>query len=175
MKVGHGPLAARCKGSTRSISRTTLQMAMGKRKRDRQPSMWVATTDFPTAASHPFYTRLNQLLRQHGFDDFRRSPVHHVLRRNDGSAQPAAGDLFPAAVDWLLRRDRLRARHRVARGGLVRLARFFGSRSGRRAARLLDNLAHAAVDRFRNASGGLHLGAAVPAHGRFGEGQDDRH
>ena len=32
--------------------------------------MWVATTDFPTAASHPFYTRLNQLLREHGFDDF---------------------------------------------------------------------------------------------------------
>ena len=32
--------------------------------------MWVATTDFPTAASHPFYARLNQLLREHGFDDF---------------------------------------------------------------------------------------------------------
>src|SRR5260221_786033 len=45
-------------------------MAMGKRKRDRQPAMWMATTDFPTAASHPFYTRLNQLLRQHRFDDF---------------------------------------------------------------------------------------------------------
>src|SRR5712692_5385050 len=45
-------------------------MAMGKRKRDRQPTMWVATTDFPTAASHPFYTRLNQLLREHAFDDF---------------------------------------------------------------------------------------------------------
>jgi transposase len=45
-------------------------MAMGKRTRDRQPTMWVATTDFPTAASHPFYTRLNQLLRQHAFDDF---------------------------------------------------------------------------------------------------------
>jgi transposase len=45
-------------------------MAMGKRKRDRQPRMWVATTDFPTAASHPFYRRLNQLLREHGFDDF---------------------------------------------------------------------------------------------------------
>lgn len=41
---------------------------MGKRKRDRQPIMWVATTDFRTA-SHPFYTRLNQLLREHGFDD----------------------------------------------------------------------------------------------------------
>jgi len=32
--------------------------------------MWVTTTDLPTAASHPFYTRLNQLLHQHGFDDF---------------------------------------------------------------------------------------------------------
>src|SRR5437870_13538908 len=45
-------------------------MAMGKRKRNQQPTMWVTTTDFPTAASHPFYTRLNQLLREQGFDDF---------------------------------------------------------------------------------------------------------
>jgi transposase len=45
-------------------------MAMGKRKRDRQPSIWVTTTDLPTAASHPFYRRLNQVLREHGFDDF---------------------------------------------------------------------------------------------------------
>jgi hypothetical protein len=45
-------------------------MAMGKRKRDRQPRMWVTTTDLPTAASHPFYRRLNELLRQYGFDDF---------------------------------------------------------------------------------------------------------
>jgi transposase len=45
-------------------------MSMGKRKRDRQPMMWVPTTDLPTAASHPFYRRLNQLLREHGFDNF---------------------------------------------------------------------------------------------------------
>jgi hypothetical protein len=32
--------------------------------------MWVATTDLPTAVSHPFYMRLNQLLRVHRFDDF---------------------------------------------------------------------------------------------------------
>ena len=43
---------------------------MGKRKRDRQPAMWVATTDLPTTASHPFYARLNQLLSEHKFDDF---------------------------------------------------------------------------------------------------------
>ena len=45
-------------------------MAMGKRTRDRQLTMWVPTTDLPTAASHPFYQRLNQLLREHGIDDF---------------------------------------------------------------------------------------------------------
>jgi transposase len=45
-------------------------MAMGRRKRDRQPTMWVTTTHLPTAASHPFYRRLNEILREHGFDDF---------------------------------------------------------------------------------------------------------
>ena len=45
-------------------------MGMGKRKRDRQPPMWVATTELPTAASHPFYRRLNELLRVQGFDEF---------------------------------------------------------------------------------------------------------
>lgn len=45
-------------------------MAMGKRRRDRQPPMWIETTHLPTAASHPFYARLNQLLRASGFDDF---------------------------------------------------------------------------------------------------------
>jgi transposase len=48
----------------------TRRMSMGKRTRDRQPAMWVPTTDLPTAASHPFYRRLNQLLREHRFDDF---------------------------------------------------------------------------------------------------------
>jgi hypothetical protein len=31
--------------------------------------MWGGTTDVPTAASHPFYRRLNQL-HERGFDDF---------------------------------------------------------------------------------------------------------
>jgi len=48
----------------------TLRMAMGKRKRARQPAMWVATTALPTAAGHPFYARLNQVLATEGFDDF---------------------------------------------------------------------------------------------------------
>jgi hypothetical protein len=45
-------------------------MSMGQRKRDRQRAMWVTTTDLPMGAGHPFYRRLNQLLREHEFDDF---------------------------------------------------------------------------------------------------------
>jgi len=45
-------------------------MAMGKRSGDRQPPLWFATTDLPTEVSHPFYWRLNQLLREHGFGAF---------------------------------------------------------------------------------------------------------
>lgn len=45
-------------------------MSMGRRERDRQPAMWVTTTALPTAASHPSYRRPNELLREHGFDDF---------------------------------------------------------------------------------------------------------
>ena len=48
----------------------TLRMSMGKRKRARQPAMWVATTNLPTSASHPFYARLNALLAEHQVDDF---------------------------------------------------------------------------------------------------------
>jgi transposase len=44
-------------------------MAMGKRRR-RQASMWVATTDLPKSAAHPFYQRLNRLLDEAGFDAF---------------------------------------------------------------------------------------------------------
>ena len=55
----------------RSPQRTTMRgMAMGKRRRARQPSMWITTTELTMSASHPFYARLNQLLREHGFDDF---------------------------------------------------------------------------------------------------------
>jgi hypothetical protein len=32
--------------------------------------MWVVTADLPMATSDPFYQRLNQLLREQGFDEF---------------------------------------------------------------------------------------------------------
>ena len=44
-------------------------MAMGKRTQ-RQEGFWVATADLPRSAGHPFYQRLNQLLKEAGFDAF---------------------------------------------------------------------------------------------------------
>ncbi|MGH8639414.1 MAG: transposase [Burkholderiales bacterium] len=43
---------------------------MGKRKRQRATELWVPTTDLPVAPSHPFYRRLNELLRAGDFDAF---------------------------------------------------------------------------------------------------------
>jgi len=45
-------------------------MAMGKKKRKRQETLWVATRDLPTSPGHPFYQRLNRILEEHGFDSF---------------------------------------------------------------------------------------------------------
>jgi transposase len=45
-------------------------MAMGKRDRQKQTSMWVATHLLPRSAAHPFYTRLNHMLDQHDFDGY---------------------------------------------------------------------------------------------------------
>ena len=69
-------------------------MAMGKRERDRQPPMWVATTELPTAASHPFYARLNQVLREQGFDDFAEAQCAEFYAETMGRPGLAPGIYF---------------------------------------------------------------------------------
>ena len=44
-------------------------MAMGRRERGRQQEIFIETTGLRTAG-HPFYQRLNAILKEHGFDDF---------------------------------------------------------------------------------------------------------
>src|SRR5438093_5330864 len=80
-------------------------MRPGKRKRDRQPAMWVPTTDLPTAASHAFYTRLNQLLRQHGFDDFAEAQCATLYAETMGRPGLAPGidlETHRAVFPWVL-------------------------------------------------------------------------
>ena len=45
-------------------------MGMGRRKRERQQEMWVATASLPDVPRHVFYEKLNQLLDEHDFDTF---------------------------------------------------------------------------------------------------------
>jgi len=45
-------------------------MAMGKRRKRPQDTMWVGTRDLPKSPGHPFYQRLNQVLAANSFDGF---------------------------------------------------------------------------------------------------------
>lgn len=45
-------------------------MAMGRRNRGQQPTLWIETAQLSTGPGHPFYSRLNKLLDKHGFDAF---------------------------------------------------------------------------------------------------------
>jgi transposase len=45
-------------------------MAMGRLKAEKQPVLWVATSELAMSPSHPFYERLNAVLDKHGFDPF---------------------------------------------------------------------------------------------------------
>jgi transposase len=56
--------------------------------------MWVAATDLPTAASHPFYTRLNQLLREHRFDDFAEAQCNTFYAETMGRPSLPPGIYF---------------------------------------------------------------------------------
>ena len=43
-------------------------MSMGSRPTEHQESLWTETSSLPRTSGHPFYEKLNSLLRQHGFD-----------------------------------------------------------------------------------------------------------
>lgn len=47
-----------------------MSMALGKRRRERQPELFIASDEIRKPESHPFYTRLNQVLDKAGFDGF---------------------------------------------------------------------------------------------------------
>jgi transposase len=61
-------------------------MAMGKRRRETQQALFIATDRLPKAAGHPFYLKLNELLAEAGFDTWieNRCQQHYA-------AQGAAG------------------------------------------------------------------------------------
>ena len=45
-------------------------MAIGKRKKPKQQPLWIARSDLAPRSGHPFYTKLNDLLDEDGFDQW---------------------------------------------------------------------------------------------------------
>jgi transposase len=70
-------------------------MSMGKRKRHlRQGSMWVATQELPRSASHPFYSRLNRVLDEAGFDAYVEQACAQFYSPDQGRPSMAPGRYF---------------------------------------------------------------------------------
>ena len=67
---------------------------MGQRPRAQQPELFVATSDLPRAASHPFYAQVNQLLAAHGFDDFAETQCQPFYAERMGRPGLAPGHYF---------------------------------------------------------------------------------
>jgi transposase len=62
-------------------------MALGRRKDRREQELFVATDQLAQAPGHVFYRKLNQLLAEHGFDEF----VEELCRESysDGTGRPS--------------------------------------------------------------------------------------
>ena len=115
---------------------------MGKgRRQARQASMWVATTDLPRSAAHPFYHRLNRILADAGFDAFVEAACAPFYAPVLGRPSLAPGRYFRLLLLGYFEGPGLGAGDRVARGGLVECAQLFGSGAARPGARSLDDLA----------------------------------
>ena len=121
-------------------------MAMGKRKKRRQGTLWVETGQLARGPGHPFYRRLNQVLEAEGFDEQveRLCARFYAGQLGRPSLPPAV--YFRLLLDRLLRRHRLGARDRLAGGGLVDPAGVSRLRVERRYAGSLDDLAQPAAD-----------------------------
>src|SRR5574341_1117860 len=69
-------------------------MAMGRKRRRPQDTMWVATSDLPKSPGHPFYQRLNQVLAANSFDAFVEAACRRFYAPKLGRPSLAPGRYF---------------------------------------------------------------------------------
>ena len=70
-------------------------MAMGRRnQRQRQKGLRVAAADLPQTAAHPFYRSLNELLDEHGFDEFTEQHCEKFYAPRMGRPSLTPGSYF---------------------------------------------------------------------------------
>ena len=112
------------KGSTRSILRTTLPHGHESTQgpgtdtrivdRDERVAGHGRASVLSAVESGPGHARVRRVCR---------GAMRPVLRRDSRPSKSAAGDLLPAAVDWVLRGDRFGARDCLAHRGFAALLR----------------------------------------------------
>ena len=71
-------------------------MAMGRRAKQRrqQSDFWIAHTELPRTAGHPFYERLNQVLVERGFDEFVEAQCERFYAETMGRPSLTPGRYF---------------------------------------------------------------------------------
>jgi transposase len=148
-------------------------MAMGKRKSAQAP-MWVVATDLPVSPGHPFYTRLNTILDEAGFDRFAEAECAAFYAPVMGRPSLPPGRYFRLLlVGYFEGIDSERGiAWRVADS--LALRSFLGLGVDAAAPDHSNDLADAAADRRRDASGRLHVGPGAAGDGGTVEGADGR-
>lgn len=64
-------------------------MAMGRRKRERQEELFVATAELAKSPGHPFYRKLNELLDEAGFDRWVERRCRRYYEQEEQRGQPS--------------------------------------------------------------------------------------
>ena len=73
-------------------------MALGKRRRGLQADLWIPTDELPKAASHPFYQKINEFLKEANFDDRVEKLVEPYYAQNVGRPSIPPGVYFRALM-----------------------------------------------------------------------------
>src|SRR5512139_2528576 len=63
-------------------------MALGRRPRNRQQSMWIPHTKIARNPGHPFYKRLNQILAKERFDEWLEGLCERYFRQGGRPSIP---------------------------------------------------------------------------------------
>ena len=69
-------------------------MALGRRESRKQENLWIATQDLPKAVSHPFYSKLNEILAKHGFDQYIEEMTARFYAPKNGRPSLPPGNYF---------------------------------------------------------------------------------
>jgi len=69
-------------------------MAMGKRVKEQQETIWIPAAEVAAGPSHPFYLRLNEILDKHGFDAWIESQCQEFYAQRMGRPSLPPGTYF---------------------------------------------------------------------------------